>query len=240
MAGGAYTALSGLRARVEQLDRLASDIANAGTAGYKAERATTVSAERPDFGRALQSAIDVAPGPGRYDFRGGSVVATGRELDVALDGPGFFAIDTPAGPRYTRNGQFDRRADGTLVTSDGFEVLGERGAIRVGTGPVRIDQDGTVHAAGTVAGRLRIVDFDDYTGFAREEGGRFRAAPGRTPVEKPQAMVRAGALEQSNVSMVERMAQLTEVGRGFEALQRGLSVLMNDVDGRAINELGRR
>jgi flagellar basal-body rod protein FlgF len=241
MAGGAYTALSGLRTRIEQLDRLASDIANAGTAGYKAERVTTVSSERPDFGRALQSAIDVAPGPGRYDFRAGSVVSTGRSLDVALDGPGFFTIDTPAGPRYTRNGNFDRRADGLLVTADGLEVQGEKGPIRLqADGPVQIDNDGTVRAGGVIAGRLRVVDFDDYTGFAREESGRFRAAPGRTPIARPGTMVRGGALEQSNVSMVERMAQLTEVGRGFEALQRGLSVLMNDVDGRAINELGRR
>jgi flagellar basal-body rod protein FlgF len=240
MAGGAYTALSGLRTRIEQLDRLASDIANAATAGYKAERVTTVSAERPDFGRALQSAIDVAPGPGRFDFRPGAVVATGRDLDVALDGPGFFTIDTPGGPRYTRNGQFDRRADGVLVTGDGHEVQGENGRIRLDAGPVHIDSDGTVRAGGTIAGRLRIVEFDDYSGFAREEGGRFRAAPGRVPSARQAAMVRGGALEQSNVSMVERMAQLTEVGRGFEALQRGLSVLMNDVDGRAINELGRR
>ena len=68
MAGGTYAALSGLRTRMEQLDRLASDIANAKTAGYKAERVTLNAAERPDFGRALQSAIDVAPGPGHLDF----------------------------------------------------------------------------------------------------------------------------------------------------------------------------
>jgi flagellar basal-body rod protein FlgF len=240
MAGGAYTALSGLRTRIEQLDRLASDIANVGTAGYKAERLTTVSAERPDFGRALQTAIDVAPGPGRFDFRAGTIVSTGRDLDFALDGRGFFVIDTPGGPRYTRNGQFDRRADGLLTTSDGLEVQGEGGPIRLGAGPLQIDSDGTVRAGGTVAGRVRIVDFEDYTGFTREEGGRFRALPGRTPGARQDTMVRGGSLEQSNVSMVERMAQLTEIGRGFEALQRGISVLMNDVDGRAINELGRR
>lgn len=99
MAGGAYTALSGLRSRIEQLDRLASDLANVGTAGYKAERLTTVAAERPDFGTVLQSAIDVAPGPGRVDLRSGPLVATGRDLDFAIEGRGFFVVDTPGGPR---------------------------------------------------------------------------------------------------------------------------------------------
>jgi len=64
MAGGAYTALSGLRVRIEQLDRIAGDIANVGTAGYKAERTTTVAANRPDFGTVLQTAVDVAPDRG--------------------------------------------------------------------------------------------------------------------------------------------------------------------------------
>jgi len=116
MAGGAYTALSGLRTRQEQLDRVAADLANVNTAGYKSERVTTIAAERADFSRALQSAVDVTPGPGRLDMRSGMITPTGRELDFALEGGGFFTVETPQGVRYTRNGQFDRRADGTLVT----------------------------------------------------------------------------------------------------------------------------
>ena len=115
MAGGAYVALSGLRARADHLDRLAADIANAGTSGYKAERGTTSAAERPAFDRLLQSAIDVAPGPERFDLRNGSIAPTGRDLDVALEGPGFFVVQTDGGPRYTRNGHFERSADGTRV-----------------------------------------------------------------------------------------------------------------------------
>ena len=87
MAGGTYAALSGLRTRMEQLDRLASDIANAKTAGYKAERVTTNAAERPDFGRALQAAVDVTPGPGHLDFRPGSI-AKSRSRPVFSIEPG--------------------------------------------------------------------------------------------------------------------------------------------------------
>ena len=240
MAGGAYVALSGLRARMDHLDRLATDIANAGTSGYKSERATTSSAERPSFDQALQSAVDVAPGPGRYDFRSGSIAATGRDLDVALNGPGFFVVQTPGGARYTRNGHFERSADGTLETEDGMPVAGDSGPITLGKCELTIDPDGTVRTGATVAGKLQVVDFADTSALAREGNSRFAAAdPARaTPVKNPE--IQSGALEKSNVSMVERIAELTEVTRTFDALQKGVSVIMNDIDGRAISELGRR
>jgi flagellar basal-body rod protein FlgF len=241
MAGGAYVALSGLRSRIEQLDRLASDLANVGTAGYKSERVTTVTAERPDFGAVLQSAIDVAPGPGRLDLRSGPLVTTGRDLDFAIEGRGFFVVDTPAGPRYTRNGQFTRSTDGTLTTADGMPVQGESGTpMRLPAGAIEAGADGTLRAGGVVAGRLRVVDFDSHVGLAREEAGRFRAPAALTPRASDGHSVKSATLEQSNVSVVDRVAQLTEVSRGFEALQRGLTILMNDVEGRAISELGRR
>ena len=240
MAGGAYVALSGLRARADHLDRLASDIANAGTSGYKAERGTTSAAERPAFDRMLQSAIDVAPGPERYDFRNGSIASTGRELDAALEGPGFFVVQTDAGPRYTRNGHFERAADGTLVTEDGLAVLGEKGPITLGTGALKIDEDGTVRSGASVSGKLQVVTFADDAALGREGNSRFRTTDAAKPAPAKGTAVRGGALEKSNVSMVERIAELTEVTRTFEALQKGVSMLMNDIDGRAITELGKR
>jgi flagellar basal-body rod protein FlgG len=241
MAGGTYSALSGLRTRLAQLDRLAADIANAGTAGYKTERVPTVQANRPDFGKVLQTAIDVSAAPGLVDFRDGSIETTGRDLDVALEGRGFFEIETPEGLRYTRNGQFSRRPDGTLVTADGAIVRGDAGPVVVGQGAISIEPSGEVRAGGVLAGKLRVVDFGDYVSLRREESGRFRADNGVTPAAAPAtSRVRGGALESSNVQLPERMVQLTEVARAFEALQRGITTLMNDVDGRAIAELGRR
>lgn len=242
MAGGTYAALSGLRTRMEQLDRLASDIANAKTAGYKAERTTAMTAQREDFQRVLQAAVDVTPGAGRLDFRPGSMEKTGRDLDFAIEGRGFFVIDTPQGPRYTRNGNFSRTADGSIVTADGYPVQTTTGPLKVTTasGAITVAEDGTVTAGEETVGRLRIVDFPEYTDLQREDLGRFRAPAGTTPAEASGVTVRSGVLEASNVSVVDRMVTLTEVARGFEALQRGLSILSSEVDGRAIAELGRR
>ena len=115
MSGGAYSAMSGMQARIAELDRIASDLANVSTAGYKTERTATFAAER-DFAAALASAVDVAAGGTRTDHTPGAITSTGRTLDVAIDGDGYFAIETPQGVRYTRSGNFTRRADGTLST----------------------------------------------------------------------------------------------------------------------------
>lgn len=243
MSSGAYVALSGMRARAEQLDRLASDLANVGTSGYKAERSTTSAAEREldRFNGLLQSAIDVAGGPRAVDFRPGAIQSTGRELDFAIEGRGFFSIDTPDGVRYTRNGHFTRRADGMLTTAEGHPVLGEKGPLQLPAagGAVTIAEDGQIRVGGTAVGKPKIVDFADYNSLAREENAAFRgAAAAETPAAGATLM--SGVLEGSNVSVVERMAQLAEVSRAFEALQRGVTIMMNDLDGRAITELGRR
>jgi flagellar basal-body rod protein FlgF len=240
MSGGAYSALSGMQTRLADLDRLASDLANVGTPGYKTERDAKFAAERDRFDAALESAVDVAPAGSRIDFRAGTIATTGRDLDVAIKGSGFFVVETPNGPRYTRNGSFNLQADGTLATSDGYPVLGDGGPITLGKGAVSIDEDGTIRTGATVAGRLQIVRFEDEQILERDSGARFRATDEAAATPDEDARVVAGALEQSNVSVVDRMVALTEIKRGFEALQKGVSVLFNDIDMRAITELGRR
>ena len=204
MAGGSYVALSGLRTRLEQLDRISADIANANTAGYKTERVATAESQRPDFGKVLQTAIDVSAAPGISTSATGPIENTGRDLDVALEGKGFFVVDTPGGPRYTRNGQFSRRSDGTLVTADGLEVQGEQGPIVIPTaGRVSFESDGTVrtHDGAVVAGKLKIVDFGDYVSLRREDGARFRPETGNAATAATATTVRGGSLEGSNVTM---------------------------------------
>jgi flagellar basal-body rod protein FlgF len=239
MPGGAYSALSGMRMRLEDLDRLASDLANVNTAGYKGERISTEFSKR-DFASVLDSAIDVTQGGAKTDFRPGPITQTGRDLDVAIEGRGFFEIETPAGTRYTRSGNFTRSSEGLLTTADGMPVMGEGGEIRLAVGAATITADGNVHVGQTLAGKLKVVAFENDADVARETGTRFRAAGGGEPDEATNVRLFGGSLEQSNVSVVERVAVMTEVTRAFEALQKGISVIMNDIDGRAIAELGRK
>jgi flagellar basal-body rod protein FlgF len=242
MPGGTYSALSGMQTRLEELDRIAADLANIGTAGYKTQRAGSVAAERNAFARVLDSAVDVMGGETRVDFRTGTIATTGRTLDVAIQGKGFIAIDTPAGVRYTRNGSLTRGADGTLMTSQGEPIANDSGTgpIKLTAGEVAIDGDGTVRVGGSVAGKIRVVQFASGDDLVRESGSRFRAIAGATPTPAEGGTLVAGSLEQSNASAVDLMSKLTEVSRSFETLQRGISMINNDLDARAITELARR
>ncbi len=239
MPGGAYSALSGMRARLEELDRLAADLANVSTAGYKTERAGTHVVERDEFAATLDSAVDVVAGESRIDFRPGTIATTGRDLDVAIEGNGFFVIDTPAGERYTRNGAFTRRADGVLTTAQGEPVLGEGGEIVLNAGAASIDEDGNVRSGSAVVGQIRVVSFASQSELVRESGARFKAIAGASPAPAEGRLL-GGALEQSNVSVVDVMARLTDLSRNFESLQHGVSTFSNELDARAISELTRR
>jgi flagellar basal-body rod protein FlgF len=239
MAGGMYAALSGMSVKLQDIDRVATDLANIGTSGYKTEQQAASAAERGQFRRDLDSAIDVMSGDRKLDMRPGLIASTGRDLDVAIEGNGFFVVQTPQGERYTRDGGFLRRGDGVLATRDGNPVMGQDGEIQIGNGAIKIGEDGTIRAGTTVAGRLKVVSFDAPGDIVRESGARFRAAANVVPVDSAARVV-GGSLESANVSVVERMATLTSITRAFEGLQRGISVLANDIDGRAITELGRR
>lgn len=243
MPGGYYVALSGMRTRLDQLDRLSEDLANSATSGFKGERVGNADARRPTFGAALETAIDVSMGQRRLDTRQGTITPTGRDLDIAMQGDGYLAVQTAEGTRYTRNGHLMRTFEGTLTTSDGAVVLGEDGPLKLdGPGNVTFDDDGSVRNGGKVVGKLSVFRFEEPGKLLREGGALLRPETGQTaePVEETSTMIKTGALESSNVSVVERIGELTSVSRSFEALQKAVSVMMNDVDGRAIDALGRR
>jgi flagellar basal-body rod protein FlgF len=238
MPGGAYSALSGMLSRLDQLDRIAADLANVNTSGYKTERTATNSVDRPSFSLALDAAVDVVDAGTKIDLRSGTIASTGRDLDVALDGSGFFVVGSAQNPRYTRSGNFVRRADGLLTTAEGESLLDEQmRPIKVGEGKVTIDANGAVMVGDTEAATLKLANFAEKD-LVRESGARFRTVKDAKPIPMDAKIV-AGSLEQANVSSVDRMVALTGVSRSFQALQRGISTL-HDMDGMAITQLGRR
>jgi flagellar basal body rod protein FlgG len=176
--------------------------------------------------------LDVANGEARTDLRPGALAATGRPLDVAIHGSGFFVVKTPQGA-YTRNGHLVRGADGALSTDEGDAVLGVDGPIKIDGGTVDLGPDGTVRNSGGIAGKLKVVDLGENPKLQRTAA---RVSAWKARRRSSRAEIVPGSLEQSNVSMAERVAELSDVAQ-FRNAARAVSVLMNDVDRGAITEL---
>ncbi|MFZ0692089.1 MAG: flagellar hook basal-body protein, partial [Acidobacteriaceae bacterium] len=161
MDSGYYAAFSGWLARSQALDVAAGNLANAGTAGYRAERDYFRSAILgPD---ALNSQLNTTVnafgvlGGSRLDLGQGALTPTGNPLDLAIEGDGFFAVQTKQGIRYTRDGQFERAQDGTLTTQAGEPVLDARDEpVRVPGGEIVVGVDGAVSVNGALAGRIAV------------------------------------------------------------------------------------
>jgi flagellar basal-body rod protein FlgG len=241
-----YTATSGALAALARLDAVAQNLANAQTAGYKAERVVfrvrpldeSAPAELdPELGRTAAQVAQVAT---IRDFAQGPVRRTDNPLDVAITGDGFFAVATSRGERYTRQGTFTLDAEGYLVTQHGDRVQGENGDLRLGAGDVGIAQDGGVTVDGAPVGRLRLVSFGERPALVAEGAALYAPAPGAVPapLDAAAARVQAGAVEGANVDAVAGMIELVDVSRSFEAYMRALE-RVDAVTQRSINEIGR-
>jgi len=174
------------------------------------------------------------------DFSQGLMRPTGSPLDLALSGPGFFSVNGPSGPLYTRNGSFRVATNGSLVTTDGYAVRGTDGAaVTVAAGsPIDISSDGTVRQDGNVIGQLEIADFTSTAGLAKQGGNYFRSAgpPAGTP--PPNTSVQQGHLEDSNTAAAEAAGRLISVMRQFEMLQKAVS-LGAEMNQHAIQDVAR-
>jgi flagellar basal-body rod protein FlgF len=241
MDSGLYAASTALMARTQALDTIANNLANASTVGYRAERNV--------FSSVLATAGDSAE-PGlsqvvnRYgilsgitiDQSQGALNKTGNELDVAIDGSGYFVVQTADGPMYTRNGAFQVSSRGQLVTASGDAVMGDRGVINILPGPVSISADGTISSNGAVEGKLSIVEFPPDTAFT-SMGNTYYSAPEQSAETATNSKVHQGMLESSNVNPVEGMIELVNAQRTAEMMQRNLSMLSSDMDKTAAQDL---
>lgn len=236
MIKGLYTSVSGLRAADARQQVLASNVAHANTPGYKADDVTTESFD--DVFTALYDPN--SPGTGavsagrRFDLSQGSFTATGAPLDLALEGEGFFVLDGPEGPLYTRAGRFSRDADGVLRSADGLAVLGAGGAPITALGnEVRVLGDGTITADGAPAGRLQLVTFDQEA-LTRAGSATFTAD---APPAASTARVASGVLENSNVDTTAVMTAMTLLLRAFEAGRQAVQ-LQNETLGQTVGQVG--
>lgn len=214
-----YLSMSGAKATMQRQEVLANNLANASTTGFRAElQALRAVPVRGDGASTRVYALETTTG---YDASAGPTTATGRPLDVAMQGNAWLAVQGLDGTEaYTRMGSLQVDAEGTLRTSGGLTVLGDGGPITLppNTAP-QIAPDGTVSVAQpngsiTPLGRLKLVTPE--APLVRGEDALFRAPDGDLPAD-PNARLQDGALEGSNVNPIENMVAMIAAARQFEA-----------------------
>ena len=226
-----------------EMDITANNIANAATAGFKAERlmlhANPKTPARHNDGPERLQYVDEF-GVGR-NFSQGLLEPTGRPLDLAIEGEGFFVLETPAGERFTRAGRFTLAGQGARVAGDGARVMDEAGQAIVvdpAAGPVQISASGEVAQAGAVLARLAVVRFEALNLLEKTGANRFAATAGAEPEPMAEPVVRQGFSEGSNVRAILEITRMLEVSRAYSSATR----LVNNTDElskKALERLGR-
>lgn len=216
MENATYTALTRQSGLMQEMRVVANNIANLSTTGFRtegvifAEHVTSLGPDDPSISMATASVRQTL-------LAQGTLTQTGGSFDLAIEGEGFFLVETPDGERLTRAGSFTPNQDGDLVTPDGYRVLDAGGApvfVPQGAGPVGIAPDGTISAGGQPVGQVGLVMPTDLLGMVREDGVRFRAEGGFEPAL--QGRVLQGFLEESNVDPVLQVSRMIEVQRSYE------------------------
>jgi len=246
MDNSLLVSLSHQLASYRAIDVIANNIANASTPGFKREAAKFeefVAMMRPAEGQTgLQPVSFVKDAGVMRDTSQGNIQQTGAIYDIAITGPGYFQVQTPAGMRYTRDGHFSLNNEGNLVTSQGYAVQGDGGAILIAPsdGEIVIAPDGTVssvlNGVANLLGKLKIVDFANSDALTKQGSNLYSTM--QTPTVPANAGVRQGALEASNVQPVIEISHMIEVMRAYEATA-SLSKSQEDLMRQAIDELGK-
>jgi flagellar basal-body rod protein FlgF len=245
MNSGIYTAYSGLKAQSDALEILSNNLANINTTAFKEENtfytylneSTGASQQDADLNRTINQSVRVGS---VTNSAGGSLSATNRDLDIAIEGNGFLVVKTPRGIRYTRNGSLNLNAQSVLVASDGSPVIGTSGKpIALGPGDISIGQGGEVFLGKSQIDSLKIVSFDDLSALKKEGSSLFTSKADRGLEKSSDAKIKSGYLEQSNVNPVSSIVRMVEILRHFEAIQKSVNLVMNDINAKAIEKLGR-
>jgi flagellar basal-body rod protein FlgF len=210
-----YVGLTRMRGLADEMRVVANNIANAATTGFRAEK--VVFAEVLMDIDADGGTLAMAEPRAHYtDRSSGGFHQTGGDLDLAIEGDGFFQIQTPEGPRLTRAGNFVRNAEGTLMTGEGHPVLDPGGApiaIPPDAAQIAIARDGTIAADGAPVAQVGVFTAAP-TAMVRESGVRFRTN-GEIALAA-EAGVLQGFVENSNVNPVEELSRMIEVQRSYE------------------------
>jgi flagellar basal body rod protein FlgG len=208
-------------ALTQEFNIIAHNLANVSTVGFKRRcNAFSKSLEAQDPESYSPGTIDLNS---VFDFSQGSIVETSRPLDFALHGKGFFVIETPEGPRYTRNGTFSTNQNSQIVDSLGRIVAGQAGPItipaNIGISQLNVANDGTISAGEIAIGKFRLVDFNDNENKLLPTGDScyLMPDPNIQPTEAQNIIVKQGYQEASNVQIIDELVDMILVTRLYEA-----------------------
>lgn len=242
MENAQLVSLSRLSALNRQMNIVANNLANVNTTGYKSENLLFEEYLSPEASAETFKSSDrdvrfVLDDRSIGNFNPGAVKITGSQLDVAIQSDGFFAVQTPAGERYTRAGSFTLDPTGQLTTHDGLPVLGENGPILFESDDtdITINGDGSVSSNNGDIARLRIVEFENPQTLERQGSNLFK---GENPQLSENPRLSQGSLEEANVDAITQISQMIEVQRAFDQLSN-IMRQQNDLRETAIQQLGR-
>ncbi len=252
MIRGIYIAASGMLAESLRTDVIANNLANVNTGGFKKDFAVTKDyssrairrindgQQTPEIGNLGAGVMLDEIGTSQSQ---GVVKLTSNQLDLMIDGKGFFAVDTPTGTRYTRNGSFVRSSAGELVDSEGHRVIGSNGPITLEQGRVTVSSDGRIFVHNQAdntdieSGQLQISAFADEKRLIKQGHTMYEAPAGVAP-EESTASIRQGYLEMSNVNVVSEMVNMIAGYRAYEANSKVVQTHDSLLD-KAVNEIAR-
>lgn len=222
----AYVTLSRQTGLMNEMRLVANNIANANTTGYRQQGLvfSEFIRDMPGNPSLSMSRAEVR----NTSFQQGVLTETGGQFDFAIEGDGFFMIETPSGNRLSRAGSFSPNAEGDLVTMDGHRVLDSNGApvfIPPDAASIDVGSDGTLSVDGQLLGQIGVYQVADLNELVREGSTRFRPQGDVEPVEQPVVLHRF--LEGSNVNAIEQVTRLVEIQRAYEL---GQSFLKSDDD----------
>ncbi len=241
MSGAIYQAAAGALLQQMRLEMLSNNLANANTTGFKSDipvfrlapESLSPEAEVP----SLKTHSITPPMEAITDFSSGAVVKTDNPLNVAIVGRGFFEVQTPDGPRYTRNGSFSINADGLLCTALGDPVMGQSGEITIDGGNIAIGELGEVFVDGQQVDVLKVVDFPEP--YKLQKSGESFFVPddlGQETILEDGFHIAQGFVESSNVNTIRTMTDMIETMRVFEAYQKVIQS-SNETTARTVNEI---
>ena len=251
MADGIYTALTGSLAQQHALDTIATNVANANTAGFRGDRvifgqlvAGAQKAQNADPRQIAPTRPDqfVRVAENQLDSTSGLLRSTGNTLDVGLNGDGFFSVRTPQGDRLTRSGNFMLNTSGEISTIDGNQLIGEGNlpiTIPRNTKNIEITLNGTVRADGVDINKLALKRVTDPKSLVREGATTYTVAQGAAVVAATKVQVMQGHLEASNVNPVAGLNELITVNRSFDALQKVIETFQS-IDQRTARDIASR